>query len=130
MLFVQAKSQLNLPWTDANRSENVRRVIEKACSQGIGDVETFAELASHFLTEEQFRLIRMNFNITMSDLRNVPEMEVCPRCRDTYVYEEDKGKESGAKYSFNQLKTLFGQPHKQEAATQRAHDVYILLSSI
>ena len=129
-LFVQAKSQLNLPWTEANRVENARKVIEKACSQGVADVETFAELASHFLTEEQFKLIRMNFNITMSDLRNVPETEICLSCRDNYVFEEDRGKEGGPKYSFNQLKTLFGLPFQQEPATQRAHDVYTLLSTI
>ena len=31
--FVQAKSQLNVPWTQAKKIVNTRRVIEKACSQ-------------------------------------------------------------------------------------------------
>ena len=81
VLFVQAKSQLNVPWTQARKVENARKVIEKACSQGVADVDAFSELASHFLTEEQFKMINMNFNITMSDLGNIPEAEICGECR-------------------------------------------------
>ena len=130
VLFVQAKSQLNVPWTQAKRIENARRVIEKACSQGVADVDTFSELASHFLTDDQFNMISMNFNITMSDLRNIPETEICADCRRTYVFEEDRGKEEGNKYNIEELQTLFRQPAQQEPGTSQAEDLFILLSSI
>merc|ERR1712012_876799 len=55
--FVQAKSQLNMSWTKANKTENARRVIESACSQLVADIEAFSELASHFVTEDQFKMI-------------------------------------------------------------------------
>ena len=85
--FVQAKSQLNVPWTEKNALENARAVIKKACDQGAVDVETFSEIASYFLTEDQFKLIDMNFNITMSDLSQVPETDLCLNCREVFVYD-------------------------------------------
>ena len=81
-----------MPWTEANKIEKAREVIEKACSQGQADIESFSELASHFLTKEQFKMISFQFNITMSDLSGIPESDLCPTCRETYVFEEDKGK--------------------------------------
>ena len=117
VLFVQAKSQLNVPWTQAKKVENARRVIEKACSQGVADVDTFSELASYFLTDDQFKMISMNFNITMSDLRNIPETEICADCRKTFVFEEDRGKEEGNNYSLEELQSLFGQSPEQGIAT-------------
>ena len=130
VLFVQAKSQLNVPWTQAKKVENARKVIEKACSQGVADVDTFSELASHFLTEEQFKMINMNFNITMSDLRSIPETEVCGECRQNYVFQEDREKGDGDKYTEGELCTLFGQSAEEDTATTEADDVFILLSAI
>ena len=128
--FVQAKSQLNVPWTEVNAVENARRVIEKACSQGVVDVETFSDLASYFLTDDQFKMINMNFNITMSDLSQLPETELCVNCREAFVYDEDKGKENGATYNSDHLLTLFRQPNKQEAATPETEEVFMVLSAI
>ena len=124
--FVQAKSQLNVPWTEPKRVENARKVIEAACSQGVADIETFSELTSYFLTEKEFKLILFNFNITMSNLSKIPETEICANCRDAYVYDEEKGKE----YESNQLLSLFGQPQVQEAATSEADNIYLLLAAI
>ena len=128
--FVQAKSQLNVPWTEVKAVENARKVIEKACSQGVADVETFSDLASHFLTEDQFKLIKMSFNITMSDLSQLPETELCLSCRDAHVYDEDKGKGKGATYNTSQMRALFGQPDTQEAATPETDEVFQILSAI
>ena len=75
-------------------------------------------------------MLNMNFNITMSDLRNIPETEICADCRKTYVFEEDRGKEEGNKYNMEELQTLFGQPAQQEPSTSEAENVFILLSSI
>ena len=72
----------------------------------------------------------MNFNITMSDLRNVPEEVICGVCQNAFVFEEDKGKEDGRKYTTEELQTLFDQPSEQEPATSESEEVYLLLSSI
>ena len=128
--FVQAKSQLNVPWTQAKKIVNTRRVIEKACSQGVADVDTFSELASHFLTDDQFKMIIMKFSITMSDLSNIPETEICEICRKSFIFEEEKAKGCGNKYSAEELQNLFGQPEQTEPLTSGAKDIFLLLSSI
>jgi hypothetical protein len=128
--FVQAKSQLNLNWTEANRTENTRKVVEEACSHGVSDIEAFAELCSHFLTVDQFKMLSFQFNITISDLTGIPLKDICSDCRQTYVYEEEKGKSGGVKYTFNQLRDLFGQPHCEEPASPEAEDLFSLLAAI
>ena len=129
--FVQAKSQLNLPWTsEKERIDNVNSVMNKACQQGMVDIKTFADMVSHFLTEEQFKLIDFHFTITISDLTCVPESIACAKSRKFYVYEEDKGK-TGPCYTFSELQTLFGDPNsQQEPITAEVDDLYNLLASI
>ena len=70
-------------------------------------------------------MITFNTNITLSDLTKLNHSELCATCRDAFVYDEDKAKE--AKYTFNQLRTLFGQPLRQEAATPEADELFLLL---
>ena len=123
--FVQAKSQLDLPWTKVKM-----KVIEDACLQLISDIETFKNLASHFLTADQFKMITFNTCITMSDLSKFSEAEICTSCRETNVFDEKKDGQSGNKYSVNQLRALFGQPSRQEAATSEADNLFKLLSAI
>ena len=65
-------------------------------------------------------MISFQFNITMSDLSGIPESDICPTCRETYVFEEDKGKGGGARYTSDDLRALFKQPEPQEAATPEA----------
>ena len=84
----------------------------------------------HFLTEDQYKMISFNTNITMSDLSKTSEQEICVSCREAYVFEEDKGKDSGSKYTFNQIRALFGQPSRQETATPEADNLFLLLSAI
>ena len=124
--FVQAKSKLNLPWT----KENIPKLIETASIQLVSDIEAFTELATHFLTEEQFKMITFNANISMPGLTHLNERDLCSNCRKTFVYDEDKGKDGGAKYTFSQLKALFGQHSRQEAATPEADELFLLLSTI
>ena len=114
--FVQAKSQLNVPWTGAKK-ENIVKLIETACSQLVADIEAFSELSTHFLTDEQFKIIKFNANVSLSDLSKLDGRQLCDTCRDSFVYDEDKGKDGGAKYTFHQLRTLFGQPPHKERAT-------------
>ena len=79
--FVQAKSQLNVPWTQAKRVENARRVIEKACSQGVADVDTFSHLASYFLTDDQQKIQELEEDGRLNTIegiqRNVKEKGIC-----------------------------------------------------
>ena len=124
--FVQAKSKLNLPWT----KEHIPKLIETASSQLVSDIEAFSELASHFLTEDQFKIMTFKANISMPDLTQLDGKELCASCRDTFVFDEDKGKNGGAPYTFHQLRTLFGQPSHKEEATPLADDLFILLSAI
>ena len=130
--FVQAKSQLNVPWTEKNALENARAVIKKACEQGAVDVETFSDIASFFLTEDQFKLIDMSFTITMSDLSQVPETDLCLNCRGLYVYDEDRGRETTASMDYNssELKTIFKQPAEQESATSESEEIFEILAAI
>ena len=130
--FVQAKSQLNVPWTEKNALENARAVIKKACDQGAVDVETFSDIASFFLTEDQFKLIDMSFTITMSDLSQVPETDLCLNCRGLYVYDEDRGRETTASMDYNssELKTIFKQPAEQESATSESEEIFEILAAI
>ena len=55
VLFVQAKSQLNVPWTEEKRTLNIPKRIETACSQLVSD-----ELSTHFLMIAQFNRIEFN----------------------------------------------------------------------
>merc|ERR1719264_2095245 len=79
VMFVQAKAQLNIPsWTEVpEKIKNASEVMRTACHQAIVDIETFSCVASYLLTKEQFDMINFTVRITMSNLDDIPEEDIC-----------------------------------------------------
>jgi len=100
--FTQAKTTVKIPWPhEGDRTANIVSSCKKAFSQIIGDLETFQQLMEFFLTKEQFEKIDLNFSVSVTSLDDVPEEDICKKCRK-YIYEESKV------YSPSEEREVFG----------------------
>ena len=66
---------------------NIISACIKALNQIAKDLKIFIELAEYFLSEEDFKLLDLSFNVSITSLENITKEEVCDKCRD-FIYEE------------------------------------------
>ena len=126
VMFVQAKAQLNIPsWTEVpEKIKSVSDIMRTACGQAIVDIETFSSVASYLLTKEQFDIINFTIRITMSNLDDIPEEDICQSCRSKYVFEQEKS------YQMTNLRELFNAEPPKKTTSSNATEVFKLLTAV